>query len=75
MTTCGKVLGVTRWTVAEYFRVRGLRFIVTGRKHKKVPVWELKRWMEANLIQGGDALKRVLDGRRKRPEAGRGKMT
>lgn len=71
-TAVGLILGVTRWTVADYVARRGLRALPIGRASRKVPIFELRRWMEANLISGnGEALKRALDGRRKPGTGGR----
>lgn len=61
----GAVLGLSRWSVQAMLRRFELAFVPRGRKHKRVPLWEVLKWIESHTVRSAEDLRVSLDGRRK----------
>ena len=62
-----QVLGESRRSVSNRLRKFEMawRPIGKGRKHKRIPIWEVARWINARLVHNPEELRLAVDGRSK----------
>jgi excisionase family DNA binding protein len=59
------ITGLSRYTIAEIIRKGDLGFHPRGGRAKRIPGFELRRWMKEQMVVNGEAYKTVFDKRRK----------